>query len=184
MPKKSTAHDPGGRVKLPLKKGVVGTAVFGGKDKEYRYRLTRTWEATKPYVLFVLMNPSMADKKSDDPTVAKCGRYAKAWGYGGLAVANTFAYRRTDQRGITEILDPIGPGNDRHIIEMARKAAKVVFAYGKPKHKLLRSRGVNLVRILVDKAQVRPHVLALCKDGTPKHPLYLKSTLTPIVWNL
>src|ERR1022692_4162259 len=94
MPKKSRAHDPGGKVKLGLKDGVAGTAQFGGKNDEYRYRLARTWKADKPYVLFVLMNPSTADPNSDDPTIAKCCRFAKAWGFGGIVAANTLAQSR------------------------------------------------------------------------------------------
>lgn len=182
MPKKSRAHDPGGKVKLGLKDGVAGTAQFGGKTDEYRYRLTRTWKADKPYVLFVLMNPSTADPNSDDPTIAKCCRFAKAWGFGGMVAANTFAYRCTDQKRLTETLDPIGPDNDKHIMDMAKKAGIVVFAYGKPRHRQLRSRGAVLARILIEKAGITPHILRLGKDGTPCHPLYLPKTLKPVIW--
>jgi hypothetical protein len=51
---------------------VTGPAKFGGKNKEYRYPLSRIWDVNKPHALFVLMNPSTADCSSDDPTVAKC----------------------------------------------------------------------------------------------------------------
>jgi hypothetical protein len=46
-----------------------------------------------------MMNPSTADPLVDHPTVAKFGRYARAWGCGGLHVGNTFAYRATDKSG-------------------------------------------------------------------------------------
>jgi hypothetical protein len=185
MAKPKPAHDPGGKVRIPLKRGVTGSAVFGGKANEYRYRLNRSWDCSKPVALFVLMNPSTADPAFDDSTVAKCCRFAQAWGiYGGIVVTNTFAYRCTDQKRLLEISDPIGPDNDRHIIEMAKQAAVVVFAYGKPKHKQLRSRGADLARLLIAKANVKPHILSLGKDGTPKHPLYLKETLKPVVWQL
>jgi hypothetical protein len=182
MPK--PAHDPGGKVRLKLKAGIQGEAVFGGANEEYRYRPSRTWDAAKPYALFVLMNPSEATPDINDPTVAKCCRFAAAWGYGGIFVANTFAYRCTDQKRLLEIPDPIGPDNDKHIIEMAKKAAVVVFAYGKPKHKQLRSRGADLARLLIAKANVKPHILRLSADGTPWHPLYLPETLKPVVWKL
>jgi hypothetical protein len=182
MPKKSRAHDPGGKVKLGLKDDVTGTAQFGGKNDEYRYRLTRTWKADQPYVLFVLMNPSTADPNSDDPTIAKCCRFATAWGFGGMVVANTFAYRCTDQKRISETLDPIGLDNGKHIMDMAKKAGIVVFAYGKPGHRQLRSRGAVLARILIEKAGVTPHILRLGRDGTPCHPLYLPETLKPVIW--
>ena len=128
-------------MKLALKTGITGTAKFGGKNGEYRYRLTRTWDSARPFALFVLMNPSNADANTDDRTIAKCCRFADGWGYGGIFVANTFAYRHTYQkRLIEEVSYLIGPDNDRHIIEMAKKAAIVVFAYGKPQRKALRAR--------------------------------------------
>jgi hypothetical protein len=177
------AHDPGGKARRALKDGVTGTAVFGGANNKYRYRLTRTWDKAKPCPLFVLMNPSTADPFSDDPTVAKCCKFAKAWGYGGILVANTFAYRCTDQKRLLQITDPIGPDNDRHILEMAKQAAIVVFAYGDP-HKSLRSRGPALAKLLIEKGHVTPQILSLGNKGTPKHPLYLKETLKPVIWKL
>lgn len=184
MAKLKPAHDPGGKVRRTLKAGVTGNAVFGGANEEYRYRLSRTWDAKKPSALFVLMNPSTADPICDDPTVAKCCKFAKAWGYGGIVVANTFAYRCTDQRGLIKVDDPVGPENDEHIIQMAKDAAIVIFAYGKPKYKQLHSRGPGIARLILEKAKVTPHVLGLSIDGTPQHPLYLKETLKPVVWNL
>jgi hypothetical protein len=47
------------------------TVEFGVKDEEYRYRVMRTWEAAKPYVLFVLMNPSTATPEKDDSTIRR-----------------------------------------------------------------------------------------------------------------
>jgi len=68
----------------------------------------------------------------DDPTVAKCGRFARAWGYGGIHVGNTFAYRAIDKKRLRLIADPIGPENDKHLIAMAKLATIVIFAYGQP----------------------------------------------------
>ena len=176
-------HDPGGKVRIALRDGITGSALFGGEKKEYRYRLDRVWEPKEKFAMFVLMNPSTAEADIDDSTIAKCCRFAQAWGYGGLGVANTFAYRCTDQKRLLDIADPIGPDNDKHIIEMAKKAAIVVFAYGEP-HKSLRSRGPALAKLLMEKAHVTPYVLSIGKKGTPKHPLYLKETLKPVVWQL
>lgn len=177
-------HNPGGKVRRALHDGVTGTAVFGGKAREYRYRLSRTWDETKPHVFFVMMNPSTADPCVDDPTIAKCCKFARAWGYGGIYVGNTFAYRATDQRRLIEVADPIGPENDEHLIAMSKKAAVVIFAYGKPKYRVLQSRGLALARILIERANVTPNVLRLGENGVPCHPLYLPQTLTPVEWKL
>jgi hypothetical protein len=174
-------HDPGGKVRLAVAQGVKSSAMFGGPKDCYRYRLVRTWDETKPHALFIMMNPSTADPSVDDPTVAKCGRFARAWGYGGIYVGNTFAYRATDKKRLGRIADPVGPDNDKHLIAMAELAAIVIFAYGQPSHKALRERGPLLAKILVAKG-IKPHVLKLSKGGTPWHPLYLLETLKPVVW--
>lgn len=177
-------HDPGGKVRLALKHDVKSTSVFGGPSDCYRYRLTRTWDVEKPHAMFVMMNPSTADPLVDDPTVAKCGRFARAWQYGGIFVGNTFAYRATDQKRLMKVPDPVGPENDAHLIEMAKEAAIVVFAYGQPCRATLRPRGLALARLLMKEAGVTPHTLRLAKNGTPWHPLYLPETLKPVVWKL
>ena len=176
-------HSPGGKVRLALPGHVQGSAVFGGLCKEYRYRLRRVWDEALPSVLFIMMNPSTAEPRFDDPTVAKCRRYALAWGYGALYVGNTFAYRATDQKRLLEVDDPVGPDNDRHLCGMAREADLVVFAYGKP-HKTLRARGPLVAKRILAAADRRAHILRLCADGTPSHPLYLPGHLEAVPWEL
>jgi hypothetical protein len=174
-------HDSDGKVRLALKHDVKSSAVFGGPDGCYSYRLLRTWDKQKPHVMWVMMNPSTADLMTDDPTVAKCGRYARAWGYGGIYVGNTFAYRATDKKRLRLIPDPIGPENDKHLIAMAKKAALVVFAYGQPGHRKLALRGIAVAKLLLTRG-ITPHVLQLSKTGIPVHPMYLLESLKPVVW--
>ena len=59
--------------------------------------------------------PSTASVTHNDPSVAKCCRYASDWGYGSLWVGNSCAYRATDQKRLIAVADPVGPGTDRHI---------------------------------------------------------------------
>jgi hypothetical protein len=172
-------HDPGGKVTIALPGHVHGTALFGGASNEYRYRLTRTW-GTQPHVLFIMMNPSTANPTADDPTVAKCRRLAVKWGYGGIHVGNTFAYRATDQNRLAQVADPVGPDNDAHLLDMAAQSALLIFAYGQPKHRRLKERGLAVARLLV--SRYRLHVLRLSKNGTPCHPLYLPESLKPVLW--
>lgn len=170
-------HDPGGKVRLALSNDVVSWAEFGGDNHEFRYALRRVWDASRGSVLFVMMNPSTADPYVDDPTVAKCQRYARAWGYGTMWVGNTFAYRATDQRELLRVADPVGPENNTWLLKMAQQSEMIVLAYGKP-HKNLCQRGQEVVSLL-RRAGHALHALKLCNDGTPSHPLYLKGTLRP-----
>ncbi len=170
-------HDPGGKIRLAVAENITSWARFGGKNREYRYALRRVWDDSLPSVLFIMMNPSTADLLVDDPTVAKCQRYARAWGYGTLWVGNTFAYRATSQKQLLLAPDPIGPRNDAWLLKMASEAETIVLAYGKP-HKSLCQRGKDVVSLLRS-AGHELHVLRLCGDGTPSHPLYLPGALKP-----
>ena len=82
------------------------------KDKIYRYKLSRTWDSTKPTILFIGLNPSIADENIDDQTITRCINFAKDWGYGTLLMANLFAFRSTYPKDIYLIDDPIGKDND------------------------------------------------------------------------
>jgi hypothetical protein len=55
--------------------------------------LKRTWLEERPFVMFIGLNPSIADENEDDPTTRRCMRYAGSWGFGGLIVTNLFAFR-------------------------------------------------------------------------------------------
>ena len=63
----------------------------------YRYSLWRLWDTSIPSVLFIGLNPSTADEHEDDPTLSKCMQYAANWGYGGVYIANLFAFVRLNQ---------------------------------------------------------------------------------------
>lgn len=171
-------HNVGTARPLKLASDVVSTAVYGGPNDCYRYTLKRVWDPSKPLVMWVMMNPSVATETGDDRTVAKCQRYARAWGYGGMVVGNSFAYRCTDQERLLEVPDPIGPEDDRYLLEMAKQAACVVLALGTPRAPELRARATEVTRLLTE-AGVPLTALRLSKEGRPVHPLYLPASLTP-----
>ena len=171
-------HHVGDSRPLRLSEDVISTAHYDGPGDCYRYTLKRVWDETKPMVMWLMMNPSVATELGDDRTVAKCQRYARAWGYGGIFVGNSFAYRCTDQKRLLEVDDPIGPDNDRHLLEMAKAADLVVLAYGAPQAKALRPRGTAVARMLAHHG-VKVTALRLSKTGRPEHTLYLPGVLTP-----
>lgn len=171
----SPKHDPGGKVRPAWPADSTVTAVFS-ECQQYRYQLREIWEAAKPLVLWLLMNPSVACTDYSDPTLRKTGKFARSWGYGGQLVGNVHAYRATDKNRLLEVTDPVGPENDQMILEMATQAKTVVLAYGQPP-KALRQRGQELVTLLSHHPSLCH--LRLAQDGTPVHPLYLPKTLIP-----
>lgn len=168
-------HDAGGKIRPAWPADSAVSAVFSECQK-YRYQLREIWDSSQPLVLWLLMNPSVACTDYSDPTLRKTGQFSRAWGYGGQLVGNVHAYRATDKSRLLQVADPVGPKNDRMILEMAAEAKAVVLAYGQPPQ-ALRARGADVVTLL------RHHPglchLRLAQDGTPVHPLYLPSTLRP-----
>lgn len=171
-------HYVGASRPLGLPGDCVSTATYGGADNCYRYTLRRVWDETLPSVMWLMMNPSVATEYGDDRTVAKCQRYARAWGYGSVLIGNSFAYRCTDQMRLAEVSDPVGPRNDTELLSMASEADKVIAAYGSPRIKALLARGPDVVR-LFQSHNIPVYALKVGQNGRPCHPLYLSGDLLP-----
>jgi hypothetical protein len=146
----------------------------------YRYSLWRRWDASKPTVLFVMLNPSTADADTDDPTIRKCIGFAKRWGYGTLLVGNLYALRATDPRELDTAPAPVGRDNTDALYRLAGRADRVVAAWGaKPN----RGRyGRRAARVLDGLHDHDVYALRLTKDGHPWHPLYVPYCVEPIVY--
>ena len=147
--------------------------------RRWRYLLWRRWDAAGPVANFLMLNPSTADERKLDPTCSRARDYAERWGYGALIVTNVFAFRNTDPAQMKAAADPVGPGNDAAIVRAAKQSAIVVCAWGNHGAFLERS---SRVKNLLNKNQIRLHVLRLNANGEPAHPLYLPARLTAAPW--
>lgn len=150
---------------------VVADATFSA-CRRYRYVLERRWDDDLPVVLFIGLNPSTADERADDPTVRRCTRFAKDWGFGSLILANLFALRSTDPRGLFDAVDPVGRWNDRWLTRLSGRAPLIVAAWGV--HGSYQGRDRAVVDRLPD-----VHCLGTTKEGHPRHPLYLRADTRP-----
>lgn len=143
-------------------------------DGAYRYLLLREWDAAKPLLPFVMLNPSTADAAQDDPTIRRCVGFAERLGYGGILVVNLFAFRATSPADMKTAPDPVGPDNDSEILGLFDYARAwripIVAAWGT--HGAFRDRG-DFVRMLAGRAGVNLYCLGRTAEGHPKHPLYL-----------
>ena len=148
---------------------------------KYRYMLKRQWATDRNnFVNFVMLNPSRADDKEDDPTVNACISFCKKWGYDGFYVTNLFALRTPDPKVLkASSLPIIGDENDFHIKKWAICSKKTIIAWGD--HGAFRRRNKEVLNILLKIKTL--HCVGTTKSGNPKHPLYVNRSTNPFVFN-
>lgn len=139
----------------------------------YRYTLSRgPWLNGEGTVLFVMLNPSTADERQDDPTIRRCVRFAQSWGFAQLLVGNLYALRATDPWELFAAEDPVGPGNDERLRVMAARAQEIVVAWGATLHP--QPERVRHVLELLKSYRVA-WCLGQTKGLHPRHPLYVRA---------
>ncbi len=148
-------------------------------DRRYRYTLQRDWMFGSGLVNFLLLNPSSATEEKNDPTIERCERRARRWGYKGLVITNLFAYRATDPNEMKRQADPIGEDNDDHILAEACFADKVICGWGN--HGAFRNRYKSVVEMLVS-ADIKLYAFTITNQCQPKHPLYIDYDIEPALW--
>lgn len=147
--------------------GVASTGALFSPDRKYRYALWRTWDASLPGALFVGLNPSTADETVNDQTIKKCIGFAKRADCGGITMANLYAFRSTDPRGLLAAGDPVGPDNDHELVALAEASSLVIAAWG-GSNPLVdgRAREDQVLRLLGPDVKC----LGRTSDGHPRHP--------------
>ena len=138
----------------------------------HRYEWYYRW-SDGPCVMFIGLNPSKADCHQTDATERRCIAFAKRWGFGAVRIVYLFSWIETDPAAMEHAAEPVGPRNDRQIMARAADADLIVAVWGTHGSHLGRDQVVK--RIL----KGRLHALAINKDGSPSHPLYLPKDLRP-----
>jgi hypothetical protein len=185
---KSELRDGEGRCSLNLSPtqyhGSPSGAIFSTCEK-YRYVLWRRWGDAPP-LAFIGLNPSTADASQDDPTIRRCIGFAKRFQAGGLVMLNLFAFRATDPSALVLFANPdhpeagVGPNHDEMIRPWMGLCNKAIAAWGASvPHRS--ARPTVLSAMAVDTIGGL-WCLGQTKDGSPRHPLYLKKDATPSVW--
>lgn len=150
---------------------------------QFRYWLLRVWDDSLPILPWLLCNPSKAGRKDErgeeieDPTSRKGIGFSERLGCGGMIFVNPWAYCATKFADLRAAGFPIGPDNDRHILEAcAMGDGRVICGWGANGRGLERPRRALA---LVLNAGYQTMALALTKHGDPVHPLMLSYTLKP-----
>lgn len=153
--------------------------VLFSADRLYRYWWSRR-ENDKPPLIGMLINPSIADEKKPDPTATRMVNFALGFGYGGVIILNPHAIVDSDPGVLDRVSDPVGPDNDRYIVQVlhAYPASPVLVGWGVPGKRRDREMMALLRQHRSDEGIV---CLGVNGDGTPRHPLYLaaKTPLQP-----
>ncbi|WP_239112792.1 DUF1643 domain-containing protein [Halomicronema sp. CCY15110] len=163
---------------------------------QYRYWLRREWAVSGPAIALIMLNPSRADHRQDDPTLRRCTCLAQQWQFGRLTVVNLFAYctaspqvlktvahpigadNTASPQVLKTVAHPIGADNDEHIVQACAAADRILLAWGNWGSLHQRDQAVlNLLTPFCD----RLCCLGLNRTGQPRHPLYVprQSLLQP-----
>lgn len=156
--------------------------------RQYRYTLWRGWTLADAmgisefnslakfgnYLMVIGLNPSTADETKDDPTIRRCIGFAKRWGFGALCMTNLFAWRDTDPEKMKGAAEPVGEANDLWLKLISEQAGMILAAWG--------NHGAHAGRDEFVRKFLPPlNCLGTNKDGSPKHPLYVKGDTAPVM---
>lgn len=154
--------------------------------RKYRYTLWRemgdlfTANNTE-FIQFIGLNPSTADEVQDDPTIRRIMDFSKQFGFQNLCMTNIFGWRDTDPKEMKKQADPIGLEDNDWLLRVANSAKMIIVAWGNDGEHLKRGQRVgDLLRQFSPKV----YCLGTNSDGSPKHPLYLSSSLRPVRYTI
>lgn len=145
-------------------------------DRRYRWWYERRWD-DGPAMCWVGLNPSTGDTSGRPrPTLNKVVRRAQEAELSAVIVVNLFSWRATDPADLvvaSKSVDIVGARTDETIAWANAESAVTLLAWGG--RGALQGRGMDVAH-LVDGA----HCLGLTRNGQPRHPLYVRSTV-PLV---
>ena len=107
----------------------------------------------------------------DDKTIKRLIFFAKKFGYGGFYVGNIFPNINTKVNDLYLDLSHDKKKNRKHVGSMIDKSKSVVYAWGKT---------IDNPPNWIDKIVDKPLCFGFNKNGTPKHPLYLRKSTSLI----
>lgn len=160
--------------------------------RTWRYSLTR--EIADPQfgcldvderdatLTFVGLNPSTADETTDDPTIRRCVRFAREWGFARLKMVNLYAWRATSPWQMLEEAcrgtDIVGPDNDHNLSLTFGGSDRIVAAWG------VNAEARRLEQFEATFRGWQFWALGVTKDGFPRHPLYTRADSQPFIYDL
>lgn len=141
---------------------------------KHRFCLWRIWDEDLPAVCFIGLNPSTANQKENDPTIRRVISFAKKWGYGRVYMLNLFSFvtpfpEELKKNEFTKFYFE----NREMIKDITAVCDKIIFAWGNFKEAVEMANEVSI-------NYPGAYCLKKNKNGSPIHPLYVKSDTIPV----
>ena len=168
---------------------MIRTAILN-KDETHRFRLCRYWknndeeipnqglfpQCDDNQIIWVMLNPSIANAERDDATLRRCIDFSKQWGYNGLWIVNLFSQITPNPNELQSYMQNIPASEIRNykmLKNVINKPYRIVCAWGN--NGMSEDRDIAFMNMLPKHRKV--YCLKLNKNGTPGHPLYLQRNL-------
>jgi len=151
--------------KEKMKNKIFKDAVFSD-DRKHRYVLMRIWNTELPMIMFIGLNPSTASENQDDPTIRRVIKFAKDWGFGGVYMCNLYSYVTSKPKEL--IIESDSVNNNFFLKFYGNKSQEILCAWGAFKE--AKERANEVLKMMHNTT-----ALQINKDGSPKHPLYVKA---------
>lgn len=146
------------------------------QDMAKRYAYSQTWDASKPKVLWVMLNPGTGEtEERRRNTLERCKLWSSEWGFGGLFIGNVFATRTKSAKELANQDKEPDQKNEAALRLLKAVATETVVAWGsKGRH---HGRAKLLAPLLEGAA-----CLGLTASGEPRHPLYVPKVTSRRTW--
>jgi len=118
-----------------------------------------------------MLNPSTADASTDDPTIKKCMKFARSWGYDGIEVVNLTPYRATDPKDRKPCPQATMTENLGWWMDAATRCLLTMAAWGTNAASYEANEAIRHFRNM--------DCLRRTKDDFPQHPLYIPDVTKP-----
>ena len=138
--------------------------------------MKHTWEPlfAPKLCTWIGLNPSVGAEAFFDHSLRRIRAFSSSWGYNGFIMTNLFALVSTDPKGLYFAQDPVGPENDRYILQAVQETKVVIAAWGLIG--LYRNRSRTVLEMLSGFDII---CLRKTKGGSPIHPLYVDGNTKP-----
>ena len=151
----------------------------------YRWILKRELLSGKKSIVFIGLNPSIANSSDNDRTLKRIVNFCSKWGYKNIYIINLFALISKSSIQILKSDDPIGGNNDLitlKTLQFWREDINCDLWLGWGDKGKFRKRDRRVLKLIKKFSYMNSKekifsksvlCLGLSKKGNPRHPLYM-----------